>query len=131
MPNLQRTSPSSVQEGRWQVIAAKMAAQAHLLARQGALASRAGPRRREWSVRFTEQLVDGRSVQRAIYVGSDPVVVQKARDLLKHYRQRRRWPEELARYTRYSASMMHMIRQLVRQPRYGIQRNTQQISAGG
>jgi hypothetical protein len=71
----------------WSLLRAKIAPYAGLLAEQGSLSSRLASGRRVWSLRFVEPLADGRSVQRSIYVGGNPELVSRVRQLLGRYRR--------------------------------------------
>ena len=101
------------EDARWEAIRRKMEEHAVLLRRQGAIVARMARGRRVWSVRFRDR-VDGREVQRAIYLGGDdqPELLRRARELLKQFHEDQTTPEEIALYTRTVADMRAMLRRL-------------------
>jgi hypothetical protein len=96
-------------EHRWQAIRQKLEAAADDLSRQGTLASRLASGRRVWSVRFYEQQSDGRRHQRAIYLGSNPELVNRAEELLAEYRQRQEWCEQAELFAKISRSLCRAV----------------------
>ena len=94
---------------RWQTVKAKIEACSHLLCGQGAICSRLASGRRVWSVRFDDPGEGGR-VQRSIYIGSDPELVERARRLLARYRQRDGWCKEVSIFARVSASLANALK---------------------
>jgi hypothetical protein len=82
-------------EARWRVIRERILKIAPFLWSQGSIcrkADRGGP---VWRLRYYERLPDGRLVQRTIRIGCDPVLVERARDLLKRCRDRQTRLEEI------------------------------------
>jgi hypothetical protein len=82
-------------EQRWSLLQAKIAPHARLLAQQGSLASRLASGRRVWSLRFVAEMADGRIVQRSIYIGTDPELVNRAQQLLCQYRREPKEAKEM------------------------------------
>jgi len=102
--NIALADPSSL-ERRWRTIEAKIEAVAHELEHSGCIASQSKDGRRAWSLRYSSHQ-DGRTVQRAIYLGAAPAIVERARRLLKTYRERRFWSEQASRYGAFAASLV-------------------------
>ena len=57
-------------------------------------------------------LPGGKRVHRSLHVGTDLQLVRRARHLLGRYRQRQRWPEEIATYVRLAGSVAALVRRL-------------------
>ena len=66
-------------EARWERIVEQFGLYRDVLAYRGSLSSRLASGRRVWSLRFVVE-IDGRRVQKAIYLGADPGLVKRARD---------------------------------------------------
>jgi hypothetical protein len=81
-------------ERRWRHICDRMQAAADQLQRHGVLAAKGGRKSPAWCVRYNDYL-EGRRRQRSIYVGTDPVLVEQARQLLEEFRQIDRDVQEL------------------------------------
>jgi hypothetical protein len=105
------TSPSD-RERRWAALQEKLDRVAETLIGQGALVRKAMPSgRKTWVVRFVDTS-GGKRVHRSLHVGTDPQLVRRARQLLGRYRQRRRWPAEIATYVRLAGSVGAVARRL-------------------
>ena len=100
-------------EARWAEVEARMEASAGWLAAQGSLAAKTANGRRVWVLRFVAG-EGGRRVHKSIYVGNDdrPELLRRARRLLDRYRERRRWPEQLAAYVRLARAAGGIARRL-------------------
>jgi hypothetical protein len=83
-----------LREQRWQRIQSRIDQAATILQRHGALVAKQGRKTPEWCIRYSES-VEGRRRQRSIYIGTDPILVDRAKRLLEHYRQLDRWDREL------------------------------------
>lgn len=105
-------------EERWKRIREKMEHHVDLLAQQGWIAARSWHGQPIWSVRFRERLSQGAVVQRAIYLGpeSQQELVQRARALLRAYRELGQLPEILGIYNQ----MLNTFQTLVQPRRRGI-----------
>jgi hypothetical protein len=55
-------------------------------------------------------LEDGRKVQRSIYIGNDPRLVQRVRELLLQYRWRAQWAREAREFARFGAMLSYIAR---------------------
>ena len=89
-----------------------MEAASELLSRQGSVAIRRTPSgARVASVRFVE-VIDGRRKQRAIYVGSDRVLIRRARALIRQYREHQRWAREVEEAARFVAGCGALMRRM-------------------
>jgi len=89
-----------------------MEAASDLLALQGSVATRrtaAGAR--VSSVRFVET-IEGRRVQRAIYLGADGVLIRRAGALIGQYRERERWAREVEQAARFVAGCGALLRRM-------------------
>jgi hypothetical protein len=105
-------TPPSDRERRWAALEQKLDRVAETLIRQGTLVRKTVPSGREtWVVRFVDTS-GGKRVQRSVHVGTDPELVHRARHLLGRYRQRQRWPEEIATYVRLAGSVGAVARRL-------------------
>lgn len=89
-------APLPLREQRWQRIRSRMEQAAAILQRHGTLVAKQGRKTPEWCIRYSES-VDGRRRQRTIYVGQDPILLERAKCLLEHYRSLDRWERELKR----------------------------------
>lgn len=97
-------------EIRWETLRNRLDALAGLLAERGCLSSRrTGQSSRVWSVRYSE-VVDSRRVQRTLYVGKDPVVVQRTRQYLAGLRRDAEWIDGLPALCRASRGLMRVLR---------------------
>jgi hypothetical protein len=90
-----------------------MEANSEWLAAQGTLAAKSANARRVWVIRFMARDGD-RRVQRSIYIAGDeqPELLDRARRLLDLYRQRRRWPAQIAAYARLARAASGIARRL-------------------
>jgi hypothetical protein len=108
-------------EGRWAAIEAKLAAAADRLVRQGTMVRKVTSAGGEvWAIRYVDE-EGGARVQRSIYVGGNPELVDRARRLLGRYRERQRWPEEVAAYARLALATKALARRLT-PPRRAVER---------
>ena len=99
-------------EGRWAAIEEKLAAVADRLVRQGTMARKVTSAGREvWAIRYFDEVGVAR-VQKSVYVGDSPELVDRARRLLGRYRERQHWPEEIAAYSRLALATKTMARRL-------------------
>ncbi len=92
-------APGPALERRWDVIRAKLLANADLLAERGSLAaSTSASGRRVWAVRFAD-VQDGRPVHRNIYVGGDDQaeLLRRTHDWLARCRRATAEVDRLAR----------------------------------
>ena len=105
-------APSSMDprsEARWQKVRRVVTANRALFQQQGSVVQGRARGRPIWSLRFVESGPHGRSVQRAIYLGGDPQLVQRVRALLDECRAagaRRREAAELARLVALSRGLV-------------------------
>ena len=105
------TSPSD-RERRWAALEQKLDRVAETLIGQGTLVRKTTPSgRKTWAIRFVDAS-GGKRVHRSLHVGTDPQLVRRARHLLGRYRQRQRWPEEIATYVRLAGSVGAVARRL-------------------
>ena len=105
-------TPPSDRERRWAALQEKLDRVAEALVGQGSLVRKTTPSGREtWRIRFVDTS-GGKRVHRSLHVGTDPQLVRRARHLLSRYRQRQRWPEEIATYVRLAASVGAVARRL-------------------
>jgi hypothetical protein len=112
MPETTLQTPASDRERRWAALQEKLDRVAETLIGQGALVRKTMPSgRKTWAIRFVDTS-GGKPVHRSVYVGVDPRLVRRARHLLGRYRQRQRWPEEIATYVRLAASVGAVARRL-------------------
>ena len=105
-------------EHRWAAIRAKLEAHADDLATQGVLVSRVASGRRVWKVRFVIR-EGGRRVHKAVYIGNQPELLERARRLLELYRAQGRWGEEVAAFARFAGSVSGLARRLPSEGRSG------------
>jgi hypothetical protein len=89
---------------------------ADVLARQGWIAARSWHGQQIWSVRFRERQPKG-VIQRAIYIGpeSQQELVQRARALLRSYRELGQLPEILAGYNQMLTAFQTLVRPMRRE----------------
>jgi hypothetical protein len=112
MPEITLPTPASDRKRRWIALQEKLDLVAETLIGQGTLVRKATPSGRQtWVIRFVDTS-GGKRVHRSVYVGADPRLVRRARHLLGRYRQRRRWPEEVATFVRLAASVAAVARRL-------------------
>ena len=112
MPETMLQTPASDREVRWASLEEKLDRVAETLIGQGTLVrktTRSG--RKTWVIRYVDT-AGGKRVHRSIHVGTDPQLVRRARHLLGRYRQRQRWPEEIATYARLAGSVGAVARRL-------------------
>ena len=102
----------SDRERRWAALEQKLDAVAETLIGQGTLVQKTMPSgHKTWRIRFVDT-AGGKRVHRSLHVGTDPQLVRRACHLLARYRQRQRWPEEIANYVRLAASVGAVARRL-------------------
>src|SRR5690606_28221972 len=95
---------------RWEVLRDRLDRVAGLLVDQGCLTSRrTGRSSHAWSVRYFD-IVGDRREQRALYVGSDPVIVERTRDYLAALRNETEWIRGLPALCRASRGLMRSLR---------------------
>ena len=105
-------APSSMDprsEARWQKVRHVVTANRALFQRQGSVVQGRARGRPIWSLRFVESGPHGRSVQRAIYLGGDPQLVQRVPRAVGRVpggRRRRREATELARLVALSRGLV-------------------------
>ena len=98
-------------EHRWAALRLRLEVHAGDLATQGVLVPRVASGRLVWRVRLVVR-VGGRRVHRAIYVGDQPELLERACRLLELYRAQGRWGEEVAAFARFAASVSSLARRL-------------------
>lgn len=81
-------------ESRWQALRRRLEGASGHLARQGSLASRKAGNIRVWSVRYYEA-VEGRRVQRSIYVGTNRELCLRTYRWLYVLKAEARWMRQL------------------------------------
>ena len=112
MPKTTLQTPASDRERRWAAIQEKLDRVAETLIGQGTLVRKTMPSgRKTWAIRYMDT-TGGKRVHRSLHVGTDPQLVRRARHLLSRYRQRQRWPEEIATYVRLAGSVGAVARRL-------------------
>ena len=105
-------TPPSDRERRWAALEEKLDRVAETLIGQGTLVRKTMPSgRKTWVIRYVDTS-GGKRVHRSLHVGTDPQLVRRARHLLSRYRQRQRWPEEIATYVRLAGSVGAVARRL-------------------
>jgi hypothetical protein len=110
------TARRQVQHGeadRWRQIEEVFRQNAPHLIRQGTILSKQVAGRRTWVLRFVVHQ-DGRTVHRSVFLCRDdePALLEKARDLLKRYRERAGWAKELALFARIAGAARAALRRL-------------------
>ncbi len=99
-------------ERRWRAIEGKLDAASDALARQGSVATRSTPGgTRVYSVRYVAE-EGGRRRQKAVYLGVSPALADKARALIRRYRQRERWARETEAAARFATASGALLRRL-------------------
>jgi len=99
-------------ERRWRAIEPKLADASDALARQGSVAARSTPAGvTVFSVRYVAE-EGGRRRQKAVYLGSSPALADKARALIRRYRQRERWARETEAAARFATASGALLRRL-------------------
>ena len=112
MPETTSQTLASDRERRWIALQEKLDGVAETLIGQGTLVRKATPSgRTTWVIRYVETS-GGKRVHRSVYVGADPGLVRRVRQLLGRYRERQRWPEEIATYVRLAGSVSAVARRL-------------------
>ena len=112
MPKTTLQTPASDRERRWAALQEKLDRVAETLIGQGTLVRKTMPSgRKTWRIRFVDT-AGGKRVHRSLHVGTDPQLVRRARHLLGRYRQRQRWPAEIATYVRLAGSIGAVARRL-------------------
>lgn len=91
-------------EARWKDVERRILAVSHHLWSQGSICRKWDRGGYVWRLRFYERLADGRRVQRTIRIGRDPVLVQRAEELLNRCRARKAWLDEIPRLSRLVAA---------------------------
>ena len=112
MPEIMVPTPPSDRERRWAALEEKLDRVAETLIGQGTLVRKTMPSgRKTWVIRYVDAS-GGKRVHRSLHVGTDPQLVRRARRLLGRYRQRQRWPAEIATYVRLAGSVGAVARRL-------------------
>jgi hypothetical protein len=96
-------------ERRWLRILGRMQADAVLLKRYGVLIPKAGRKSPAWCVCYNDYS-EGRRVQRAIYVGIDPVLVRRTRRWLEEHQQLDRRKREIDKALRSLKRIVSLLR---------------------
>jgi hypothetical protein len=99
-------------EARWEEVERRILAVAHHLWTQGNICKKWDRGGYVWRLRFYERLPDGRLVQRTLRIGRDPVLVQRAEQLLRRCRERKEWLEEIPMLARVVAAACATTRRL-------------------
>ena len=102
-------SHSAELERRWAALRVKLEAHADDLATQGVMVSRVAAGRRVWKVRLVVR-VGGRRVHRAVYIGNQPELLERARRQLELCRAQGRREEEVAAFARFAAAFIGLAR---------------------
>ena len=103
-------------ERRWRAIVPKLADASDALARQGSVAARSTPGGlRVYTVRYVAE-EGGRRRQKSVYLGSSPVLAERARALIRRYRQRERWTREVEASARFATASGALMRRLLSGP---------------
>ena len=87
-------------EARWNELQRRILAVSQHLWTQGNICRKWDRGGYVWRLRYYERLEDGRSVQRTVRIGRDPVLLQRAEQLLRCCRQRKEWLDEIPRLAR-------------------------------
>ena len=99
-------------ERRWRAIEPKLADASDALARQGSVAARSTPAGvTVFSVRYMAD-EGGRRRQRAVYLGASPALAERARALIRRYRQRERWARETEAAASFATASGALMRRL-------------------
>lgn len=91
-------------EARWKEVERRILAVAHHLWTQGNICRKWDRGGYVWRLRFYERLADGRLVQRTIRIGGNPVLVQRAEELLHRCRERKELLQEIPSLARVVAA---------------------------
>ena len=103
-------------ERRWRAIEEKLDAASDALARQGSVAARSTPAGvTVFSVRYVAE-EGGRRRQKAVYLGSSPALAERARALIRRYRERERWARETEAAARFATASGALLRRLLAGP---------------
>jgi hypothetical protein len=89
-----QTDRTTVSDLRWQTIERRMRELEPVLRRQGAITAKTGRKSPAWSLRYKDYST-GKRVQKTLYLGTDPGLVQRAQRLLEHFRRVERWDREI------------------------------------
>ena len=116
--NMAHETPAPLQDqadgdqvARWKRLRERLGQHRSQLCRRGSLASRRLRNgRRVWDVRFVDRSTGSRPVHRAIYVGSEPELVRRTRELLAAWRLEQYWSHG----DRISIRVCNLMRQLMR-----------------
>ena len=106
-------NPSPPPDTRWDLIRRKMEAHERVLARHGVLAPKRANGKTVWRVRFCEPGEDGKVIRRAIYIGSDPELVERARLLLQSFRNETELAKETAALAKLAIGLNARLRRRV------------------
>ena len=79
---------------RWCTIERRMQDLEPVMRRQGAIVMKAGRGSPAWVLRYYDSST-GQRVRKSLYLGIDPILVQRAQMLLDHFRKIDRWGREL------------------------------------
>jgi hypothetical protein len=113
-----KTLSTAAREKKWKLLRSKLDANAAFLLRRGVLATtrtRSGPR--VWVVRFFVCAGKEARVHRNIYIGADPVLVERTRRLLHHYRSLGDLSKQLSVWSRVLATACSTVRRVLRRAR--------------
>jgi len=88
---MDRTTPP---DARWPVIEQRLRDLQPVLRRQGTIVMKTGRKSPAWSLRYKAYSA-GKRVQKSVYLGTDLSLVQRARELLEHFRKLERWDSDV------------------------------------
>jgi hypothetical protein len=89
-----KTDRTAASDLRWQTIERRMRELEPVLRRQGTITAKTGRKSQAWSLRYKDYST-GTRVQKTLYLGTDPGLVQCAQQLLEHFRRLERWDREI------------------------------------
>jgi|SRR5579884_3974162 len=98
-------SRSAVIESRWAAIREKILANASFLGTQGAMNSKVARGRTVYWVRFRFSQ-EGCVTQKSIYIGDNPDLVARTRQLLGELRDAATWPRQVRAYSDLVAGLI-------------------------
>jgi len=99
-------------ERRWRAIEPKLADASDALARQGSVAARSTPAGvTVFSVRYVAE-EGGRRRQKAVDLGANLALAERARALILRYRRRERWAVETEAAARFATASGALLRRL-------------------
>ena len=113
-----KTLSTAAREKKWRRLRSKLDADAASLFRRGVLATtRTRGGRRVWVVRFFVTVGKETRVHRNIYIGADPVLVERTRQLLDHYHSLGNLSKQLAVWSRVLTTACSTVRRVLRRAR--------------